>query len=92
MKIHTHGAQEGDMETCLGRPCDEMYDYLEAQYNDGKKYVLHYVTARETYNIIKAAEAGESGNPCAYRDYQIPRPKYKQLPQRATPAPIAQAS
>lgn len=84
VKIHTHGAQEGDMEACLGKPCDDMYDYLETRYNDGEHYVLHYVTARETYNIIKAAEAGKTGNPCDYRDYQIPRPNYKRLSDGGT--------
>ena len=36
-----------------------------ARYNDGTNYVLHYVSAREVYNIVKAAEAGKSGDPNA---------------------------
>jgi hypothetical protein len=51
-----------------------MYSYLERSYNDGRDYVLHYVTARETYNIIKAAEAGKTGNPGDYRDFILPPP------------------
>ncbi len=74
IKVHTHGTQEVDMETLLGNPCDEMYTYLESEYNDGDKHVLHYVTARETYNIVKAAEAGEEGNPNKYRDYILDKP------------------
>ncbi len=35
---------------------------------------LHYVTAREAYNIVKAAEAGKSGDPNDYRDFEIPPP------------------
>jgi hypothetical protein len=42
-----------------------MHEHLESVYNDGKNYVLHYVTAREMYNIVKAAEAGKSGDPHA---------------------------
>ena len=42
------------------------------KYNK-EPYVLHYVTAREMYNIIKAAEAGKKGNPATYRDYLIPQ-------------------
>jgi hypothetical protein len=75
VKVHTHGTQEGDMETLLGEPMNEMFGYLESRYNDGKKYVLHYVTSREAFNIIKAAEAGKTGNPHAYRDFVLPRPK-----------------
>lgn len=63
------------METLLGEPMDKMFSYLEQTYNDGKKYQLHYVTSREAYNIIKAAEAGKSGNPNAYRDFVLPRPR-----------------
>lgn len=74
VKIHTHGTQEGDMDTLLGNPVDDMFSYLEQNYNDGKKYVLHYVSAREMYNIARAAEAGEGGDPGQYRDYTIPRP------------------
>jgi hypothetical protein len=52
-----------------------MHRYLESRYNDGKRYVLHYVTAREAYNIVKAAEAGEQGDPGRYRDYLLPPPR-----------------
>ena len=74
VKIHTHGTQERDMDTLLGDAADRMHRHLEQNYNDGKRYVLHYVTAREVYNIIKAAEAGLTGNPHDYRDYELPRP------------------
>lgn len=74
VKIHTHGTQERDMDTLLGDAADRMHRYLEDNYNDGKRYVLHYVTAREVYNIIKAAEAGLTGNPHGYRDYELPPP------------------
>ncbi|HET6432964.1 hypothetical protein [Dyella sp.] len=75
VKVHTHGTQERDMDTLLGTPADAMHSYLESAYNDGQRHVLHYVTAREVYNIIKAAEAGKSGDPNAYRDFRLPRPK-----------------
>ena len=74
VKIHTHGTQEGDMDTLLGAPSEAMYAHLERAYNDGRNYVLHYVTAREAYNIIKAAEAGKRGNPGEYRDFVLPPP------------------
>ena len=74
VKIHTHGTQEHDIDTLLGPRMDEMHRYLEERYNDGLRHVLHYVTAREAYNIIKAAEAGEEGDPGQYRDYLLPPP------------------
>lgn len=82
IKIHTHGAREVDWDVLLGRACDEMFGYLEERYNDGVNYMLHYVSAREMYNIIRAAEDEQSGNPTAFRDYEIPR--YVYLPPKVT--------
>ena len=82
IKVHGHGASSKKevRETLLNKQSDDMFDYLEKHYNDGKKYVLHYVSAREMYNIVKAAENGEKGNPHNFRDYVIPR--YLYLPER----------
>ncbi len=81
VKVHTHGTQERDMDTLLGPAMHAMHEHLERAYNDGKDYVLHYVSARECYNIIKAAEAGKSGDPGAWRDFALPPP-----PMRAAAA------
>ncbi len=72
VKIFCHGAQ--DHKYVLGDATDKMFSYLESKYNDGDKYKLHYVTARESYNIVKAAEDGKSGDPEKFRDYLIPHP------------------
>ena len=76
MKVHTHGTQERDTDTVLGRPMREAFEYLGSRYNDGTNWKLHYVSARETFNIIKAAEAGAAGDPGAYRDFIVKRPSY----------------
>jgi hypothetical protein len=69
VKVHSHGAMEAGFPVLLGKPRDRMLSYLETKYNDGENFILHYVTAREMYNIIKAAENGEKGNPNNFRDY-----------------------
>ena len=74
VKVHTHGCQEMDMDTLLGEPAEAMYADLERRYNDGQRHVLHYVSAREMVNIIKAAEQGLGGNPSQYRDHWLSRP------------------
>lgn len=76
VKVHTHGTQERDMDALLGEPVSRMFDHLENRYNDGRNHVLHYVTAREMYNIARAAEAGHTGNPALYRDFLVPRPRF----------------
>ena len=82
VKTHTHGANDG--KAVLGQEMDDIFDYLETKYNDGTNYILHYVTARELYNIIKAVEAGEQGtNPEQYRNYKIQPPEYDSSPNIA---------
>jgi hypothetical protein len=77
VKVHTHGTQERDIDTLLGQPMRETFEYMQAQYNDGERWKLHYVSAREMYNIAKAAEAGLQGDPGQYRDYLVARPGYQ---------------
>jgi len=71
IKVHCHGAQEEDLDVLLGEGAHRMYSYLESRYKNDEDYTLHYVTAREMYNIIKAAEDGKTGNPILYKDYLI---------------------
>ena len=47
------------------------------KYNDGKNHVMHFVSAREMYNIVKAAEAGKDGNPNDDRHVIVPQSNYK---------------
>jgi hypothetical protein len=53
-----------------------MFTYLEENYNDGENYKLHYVSARELYNIVKAAEDSRHGDPHEFRDYRVDKPGY----------------
>ena len=76
VKIHTHGAPERESAALLGPATEALFRDLEARYNDGRRHVLHYVTAREMYNIVKAAEAGLAGDPGQYRDFCIPAPAF----------------
>ncbi len=76
VKVHTHGLQEPNMDVLLGPQADELFRDLETRYNDGKRYALHYVSSREMYNMIKAAEMGCTGNPYDYRDLVVPAPTF----------------
>ena len=73
VKVFGHAASsEEDMNETLGPNFESTMRYLESHYNDGKRYVLHYVTAREAYNVARAAAAGKSGDPTEYFDWMIP--------------------
>jgi hypothetical protein len=71
VKLHTHAMQ--NRAAFLSPGMDALLTAMEAWWNR-PPFRLHYVTAREAYNIAKAAEAGYSGNPGDYRDHAIPAP------------------
>lgn len=74
VKVHTHGAPEGNADALLGPGMAAFHRDIGAAFNDGRRYRLHYVTAREMVNIVHAAEDGQAGNPGQYREYRYPRP------------------
>src|SRR5262245_1389814 len=71
VKVSCHGAEERHFDALLGAWADRMYASLETRFRDSDTCRLHYVTARELYNIIKAAEAGCDGNPGDFRNFMI---------------------
>ena len=74
VKVHTHGAPDDQAASLLGDGGLGLHRELTGRYNDGQDWVLHYVTAREMYNIALAAMAGEAGDPGGYRDFELPPP------------------
>ena len=71
IKLHTHGALERDHDALFGERAFALHSTLNQWFNDGVRYRLHYATAREAYNIAKAAEAGHGGDPSPFRDFAI---------------------
>lgn len=72
VKVYAHSAYTS-RNIMFSEAMDEMFEYLETKYNS-PPFILHYVTAREAYNIVKAAEAGLEDNPNKYRNYLIKPP------------------
>jgi hypothetical protein len=73
VKVHTHGAPDAQAASLLGSGGRALHDALR-RYNDGTRSVLHYVSAREMFNIAIAAMHGLSGDPDEYRDHVLPPP------------------
>jgi len=71
VKLHTHGLQSE--EAFLSEQLGELFEAMELKWSR-PPFRLHFVTAREMYNIIKAAEAGNSGDPNSFRDFDVPQP------------------
>ena len=73
IKVHGHTAQDNaNAAETLGPNFEAALSHFEKAYNDGTNYVLHYVTAREAYNLARAAADGKTGDPYQYYDYVIP--------------------
>jgi hypothetical protein len=78
IKVYSHGIQsEKDI---LDKHLTSMLSDIE-NICKKRKISLHYVTAREAYNIVMAAEDGMKGNPELYRNYKIPPPSVKSKPR-----------
>jgi hypothetical protein len=69
IKLHTHGCQERNMEYLLSGGLDSLYSSLESFVQDDRQLALYYVSARETYNLIKALEADAVDESDGWRDY-----------------------
>lgn len=61
IKLHAHGTQPGGERYFLepGGGYERVLALLTREYNDGRRYLLHWVTAREMYETIKGLEQGE---------------------------------
>jgi hypothetical protein len=71
-KVHTHGAIEKTADSLLGDGGRALHTALQAQRSRG--YKLHYVTAREMFNVARAAMDGKTGDPSTYFDYIVKPP------------------
>jgi peptidoglycan/xylan/chitin deacetylase (PgdA/CDA1 family) len=76
VKLYTHGCQEGNMKSLLDYDFHFLFSHMERNYNDGKEFSLHYITAREMFNIVKWIEDHdpyEELNMKEARDYKLVR-------------------
>jgi hypothetical protein len=85
VKVHTHGAPEAQAASLLGEGGRAMHRELTGRYNDGRRFVLHYVTAREMYNLVRASESGWTGSVEAARDYELVSAISSAVPVRGQP-------
>jgi hypothetical protein len=69
VKLHAHGAPENAHEVLLGEPMDRFHEELAQRARDNPRFHYHYVTAREMYNLAKAAESGYQGDMAGALDF-----------------------
>jgi hypothetical protein len=71
VKLHTHGAPEANQGVVLGDPMVQFHEGLARRAGDDPHFHFHYVTAREMYNLARAAEAGWGGSVADARDWEL---------------------
>jgi hypothetical protein len=71
VKLHTHGATESNQQVLLGEPMVHFHEALAHRSANNPNFHLHYVTAREMYNLARAAEAGWTRAVADARDFEL---------------------
>jgi hypothetical protein len=71
VKLHTHGAPEANQKILLGQSMLEFHRGLQKRASVDRSFHFHYVTAREMYNLAKAAEAGHDGTVADALDFEV---------------------
>jgi hypothetical protein len=71
VKLHTHGANEANQPVLLGEPMLRFHEGLARRAKDDPNFHYHYVTAREMYNLARAAEAGWKESVTEALDFEL---------------------
>ncbi len=74
VKLHTHGATEANRLVLLGESMARFHRGLADRMAADPGFHVHYVTAREMYNLARAAEAGFAGTVAQARDFALAGP------------------
>jgi len=71
VKLHTHGCNQLNQAVLLEEPMIQFHQSLAERARRDPNFHFHYVTAREMFNLVKAAEAGWIGSVSEVLDYQL---------------------
>jgi hypothetical protein len=70
-KLHAHGAEETSQDALLGASMAQFHQALADRAAKNLNFRYHYVTAREMYNLVKAAQAGWKGSIADALDFEL---------------------
>jgi hypothetical protein len=80
VKLHTHGAIDSNRQVLLGPAMTHVHEALAQRAQRDRAFQYHYVTAREMYNLVRAAESGWTGSVKDALDYELAPPPAETLP------------
>ena len=79
IKLYCHGAPEKNRHVLLGADLEALFSDALTRFNRGR-YRMHFVTAREMVNVVRATEAGVEGEINELRDWSLPSPQNAPVP------------
>lgn len=68
VKLYAHGFFDHDQSACIGEDARRFFGDLVNESEKSGKYKIHFVSAREAFNIATAAIDGHDGDPNNFRD------------------------
>jgi hypothetical protein len=71
IKLYCHGFFKFDQDSTIGPTVLRFWTQVLELAEKTSSFKVHFVTAREAFNIVMAAVDGKQGNPDGYRDYQL---------------------
>jgi hypothetical protein len=71
VKLHAHGANMDSLPVLLGEPMVRFHQDLAEYAREHTGFAYHYITAREMFNLVKAAQAGWEGTVRDALDYEL---------------------
>lgn len=71
VKLYTHGAPEWNQQVVLGPSMVALHEELARRSKANSNFRYHYVTARQMYNLVRAAEAGWKGSVNEAREFEL---------------------
>ena len=71
VKLYCHGFFTNDQDVCIGEGARRFWSEALEESDRTGRYRIHFVSAREAFNIASAAVDGRAGAPGQYRDYKL---------------------
>ncbi len=71
IKLYCHGFFDYDQSASIGDDAKRFFSELMELSEKRGDFKLHFATAREAFNMVRAAIDGKKGEPGAYRNYRL---------------------
>lgn len=71
IKLVCHGFFDYDQDSMIGPRAEKFFGEVIEYGERTGEYKVHFATAREAYNMVRATVDGKEGSPGQYRDYSL---------------------